>query len=129
MFRALLITLIFAACSPAKRYTRLIKKYPHLIERSDTVIITESPAIDTVFYKSIAGVDTFKILETKTTVINKPGKIEVVQVPIRDTIRVTRTIKPKEKQGFFVPLKKPRIFEMLTLLLITFLLWRTRKKN
>lgn len=129
MLRALLITLLFASCSPASRYTRLIKKYPFLIERSDTVIITETPKVDTVFYKSFNDVDTFKILETKTTVINKPGKIEVVQVPIRDTIRVTRTIKPKEKPGFFVPLEKPRIFEMLTLLLIAFLLWKTKKKN
>ena len=83
--RYLLIILLFASCSPTKRFNRLIDKYPYLIT-SDTVVIR-----DTI---------TLYIPEVHTdTVVTLKQLIDTVTIS-KDRVTVKTWYVPKEKKVY-----------------------------
>lgn len=66
----ILVVLLVAGCSPEKRLSRLIEKYPHLVS-TDTIfnevsIVTEKTKIDTLFSIKTPPPDTLIIERNKT---------------------------------------------------------------
>jgi hypothetical protein len=83
--RYLLIILLLASCSPTKRFTRLIEKYPYLIT-TDTVVIK-----DTI---------TLYVPEVHTdTVVTLKQLIDTVTLT-KDRVTVKTWYVPKEKKVY-----------------------------
>lgn len=83
--RYLLIILLLASCSPTKRFTRLIEKYPYLIT-TDTVVIH-----DTI---------TLYVPEVHTdTVVTLKQLIDTVTLT-KDRVTVKTWYVPKEKKVY-----------------------------
>ena len=83
--RYLLIILLLASCSPTKRFTRLIEKYPYLIT-TDTVLIK-----DTI---------TLYVPEVHTdTVVTLKQLIDTVTLT-KDRVTVKTWYVPKEKKVY-----------------------------
>jgi len=83
--RYLLIILLLASCSPIKRFTRLIEKYPYLIT-TDTVVIK-----DTI---------TLYVPEVHTdTVVTIKELIDTVTIS-KDRVTVKAWYAPKEKKVY-----------------------------
>jgi hypothetical protein len=83
--RYLLIILLLASCSPIKRFTRLIEKYPYLIT-TDTVVIK-----DTI---------TLYVPEVHTdTVVTLKQLIDTVTLT-KDRVTVKTWYVPKEKKVY-----------------------------
>ncbi len=83
--RYLLIILLLASCSPTKRFTRLIEKYPYLIT-TDTVVIK-----DTI---------TLYVPEVHTdTVVTIKELIDTVTLT-KDRVTVKAWYVPKEKKVY-----------------------------
>ena len=89
------IAFFIAACTPQKKLDRLLNKYPELYStnKTDTMIIFKTSGSDTIFKFDYLkqDPDTFRIFETKTTVIRNKDLINVIQIPQFDTVRVTKT--------------------------------------
>jgi len=89
------IIFFIASCTPQKKLDRLLNKYPELYStnKTDTMIIFKTSGSDTIFKFDYLkqDPDTFRIFETKTTVIRNKDLINVIQVPQFDTVRVTKT--------------------------------------
>ena len=83
--RYLLIILLLASCSPTKRFTRLIEKYPYLIT-TDTVVIK-----DTI---------TLYVPEVHTdTVVTLKQLIDTITIS-KDRVTVKTWYVPKEKKVY-----------------------------
>lgn len=83
--RYLLIILLLASCSPTKRFTRLIEKYPYLIT-TDTVVIK-----DTI---------TLYVPEVHTdTVVTLKELIDTITIS-KDRVTVKTWYVPKEKKVY-----------------------------
>lgn len=83
--RYLLIILLLASCSPIKRFTRLIEKYPYLIT-TDTVVIK-----DTI---------TLYVPEVRTdTVVTLKELIDTITIS-KDRVTVKTWYVPKEKKVY-----------------------------
>jgi len=83
--RYLLIILLLASCSPIKRFTRLIEKYPYLIT-TDTVVIK-----DTI---------TLYVPEVHTdTVVTIKELIDTITIS-KDRVTVKAWYVPKEKKVY-----------------------------
>ena len=85
MIRYIIIALLLASCSPIKRFTRLIEKYPYLIT-TDTVVIK-----DTI---------TLYVPEVHTdTVVTLKELIDTVTIS-KDRVTVKTWYVPKEKKVY-----------------------------
>ena len=85
MMRYIIIALLLASCSPIKRFTRLIEKYPYLIT-TDTVVIK-----DTI---------TLYVPEVHTdTVVTIKELIDTVTIS-KDRVTVKTWYVPKEKKVY-----------------------------
>ena len=85
MMRYIIIALLLASCSPIKRFTRLIEKYPYLIT-TDTVVIK-----DTI---------TLYVPEVHTdTVVTIKELIDTVTIS-KDRVTVKAWYVPKEKKVY-----------------------------
>lgn len=89
----LLIVLILVSCGPQKRYNRLIRKYPHLVE-TDTVVIR-----DTIIKEKKVVIPEYKdsfiithdtIIETEKVIVQKIKDVFHFTVK-QDTIRFVDT--------------------------------------
>ena len=99
MIGGLILTILLASCSPQKRYDRLTKKYPELVER-DTVEVH-----DTMIYERQIPVPEYRdsfiikndtVIETEKLIITKiKDQFHVVvkadTINLKDTI--VRTVK------------------------------------
>lgn len=83
--RYLLIILLLASCSPAKRFTRLIEKYPYLIT-TDTVVIKDTITL----YVPEVHTDTVVTLKELTDTITLT----------KDRVTVRAWYVPKEKKVY-----------------------------
>jgi len=102
---SLFVTLL-ANCSPQKRLSKLVKKYPHLIQNVDTTIYIERSSVDTSFiFSENFNTDTFYIKDIKTKIFRYYDTLRVETEATRDSIILkTNTIKimpEKEKQNYF----------------------------
>jgi hypothetical protein len=98
--RYLLIILLLASCSPTKRFTRLIEKYPYLIT-TDTVVIKDTI---TLYVPEV----------TTDTVVTIQQLIDTVTLT-KDRVTVKTWYVPKEKlvyiQGKCDPIYVTKIVE------------------
>ena len=98
--RYLLIILLLASCSPTKRFTRLIEKYPYLIT-TDTVLIKDTI---TLYVPEV----------TTDTVVTIQQLIDTITIS-KDRVTVKTWYVPKEKlvyiQGKCDPIYVTKIVE------------------
>jgi hypothetical protein len=103
MYRLILIFVLFAACSPTKRLSKLLNKNQNLIESFDTTVHFETKSIDTSFFLNSTNTrDTFIIHDTKTRIFRHYDTLRVEQKQIRDSVTIkTHEIKnvTVEKEG------------------------------
>ena len=94
----LLISLLIYSCTPAHRLTRLVNKYPSLIQKFDTTIYYNTIRVDTSFvFNNSSTSDTFYIQETQTKIFRYFDTLKVFQDSIRDSLIIkTHTIEIKE---------------------------------
>jgi ATP-dependent Zn protease len=94
----LLISILIYSCTPAHRLTRLVNKYPSLIQKFDTTIYYNTSRVDTSFvFNNSSTTDTFYIQETQTKIFRYFDTLKVFQDSIRDSLIIkTHTIEIKE---------------------------------
>lgn len=138
--RYLLIILLLASCSPIKRFTRLIEKYPYLIT-SDTVVIKDTitlyvPEVHTDTVVTIKELtDTITITKDRVTVkawyVPKEKKVYIQGKcdPIYITKIVDRKIPIKyyEKYPWWKKLLN-NLLAFLIIFVILYTLYRLSKK-
>jgi len=95
----LLISLFVVSCSPQKRLSKLVSKYPNLIETKDTTIYFQTSSVDTSFvFNNFSSKDTFYIKDTKTKIYRFYDTIRVQQESKKDSLIInTHTIEVKEQ--------------------------------
>lgn len=125
--RYLLIIILLASCSPAKRFTRLVEKYPYLLT-SDTVVIHDTisiyiPKVETdtvVTLKELT--DTVTItkdrLTVKTWYVPKEKKVYVQGKC--DPIYITKVVERKIPVKYYekYPFWKKLVNNLLAILII-----------
>lgn len=99
MRNLLLISLFVVSCSPQKRLSKLVSKYPNLIETKDTTIYFQTSSVDTSFvFNNFSSKDTFYIKDTKTKIYRFYDTIRVQQESKKDSLIInTHTIEVKEQ--------------------------------
>lgn len=102
----LVIILLFCSCSPIKRFNRLVKNNPYLIQNVDTTIYIERSSVDTSFiFSENFNTDTFYIKDIKTKIFRYYDTLRVETEATRDSVIIkTNTIKmipEKAKQNHF----------------------------
>ena len=137
--RYLLIILLLASCSPTKRFTRLIEKYPYLIT-TDTVLIKDTitlyvPEVTTDTVVTIQQLtDTITLTKERVTVkawYVPKEKLVYIQGKC-DPIYVTKIVERKIPVKYYEKTPKWKLFldKLIYLLLILALLyglWRIVK--
>lgn len=95
----LLISFFIISCTPSQRLTRLVSKYPYLIQNTDTTIYYQTSSVDTSFvFNNFSTKDTFYIQETQTKIYRFYDTIRVEQDSKKDSIIInTHTIEVKEQ--------------------------------
>ena len=95
----LLISIIICSCTPSQRLTRLVSKYPYLIQNTDTTIYYQTSSVDTSFvFNNFSTKDTFYIKETQTKIYRFYDTIRVEQDSKKDSVIInTHTIEVKEQ--------------------------------
>ena len=91
--------LLIVGCTPQKRLTNLVSKYPYLIQDNDTTIYYQTSSVDTSFvFNKTSNSDTFYIQETQTKIYRYYDTIRVEQDGIKDSVIInTHTIEIKEQ--------------------------------
>ncbi len=99
MKNLLFISLFVVSCSPQKRLSKLVSKYPNLIETKDTTIYFQTSSVDTSFvFNNFSSKDTFYIKDTKTKIYRFYDTIRVQQESKKDSLIInTHTIEVKEQ--------------------------------
>lgn len=113
MERVIYILCLFAiSCSPAKKLSRLVDRYPHLIQNVDTTIYFTTNSVDTSFiFNNSSKIDTFYIAKTNTTIYRHFDTLRIETEPRIDSVIIT-------KQIFNVEKKEQKGFDLLTKLVI-----------
>jgi ATP-dependent protease HslVU (ClpYQ) ATPase subunit len=112
-----IVCFFLVSCSPSKRLTRLITKYPGLVQTTDTTIYFETKSVDTSFiFTNNSNVDTFYVAKTNTTIYRHLDTIWFKSEPIRDSITITKQIikvdQAKDQKG------NERLYNILMLILV-----------
>ncbi len=139
MYRFLFIVLVITACSPSKRFTRLVTKYPYLLT-TDTVTIHDTISIyipkvevDTVVtLKEL--IDTITItkdrVSVKTWYVPKEKKVYVQGKC--DPIYITKIVERKIPVYYYEKIPKwklllDKVLYLLLILALLYGLWRVVK--
>lgn len=104
--RSLILILLFCSCSPVKKFNRLIKNNPYLIQNVDTTIYIQTNSVDTSFvFSESFNTDTFYIKDIKTKIFRYYDTLRVETEATRDSVILkTNTIKiipEKAKKNYF----------------------------
>lgn len=102
----LILALCLFSCSPVKRFNRLIKNNPNLIQNVDTTIYFQTNSVDTSFvFSESFNTDTFYIKDIKTKIFRYYDTLRVETEATRDSVIIkTNTIKimpEKAKENHF----------------------------
>lgn len=134
--RYLLIILLLASCSPIKRFTRLIEKYPYLIT-TDTVVIKDTitlyvPEVHTDTVVTIKELtDTITITKDRVTVkawyVPKEKKVYIQGKC--DPIYITKIVERKVPIKYYekYPWWKKLLNNLLAILIIFALLYAAHR--
>ena len=120
-----ILCFILVSCSPSKKLTRLITKYPSLVQTIDTTIYFETKSIDTSFvFTNNSNIDTFYIAKTNTTIYRHLDTIWYQARPIKDSVTITKQIikvdQAKDQKGINMLLKLVIILLLLSVLSLYF---------
>ena len=110
MERVIYIVCFFLlSCSPAKKLSRLVDKYPHLIQNVDTTIYFTTNSVDTSFiFNNYSKIDTFYIAKTNTTIYRHFDTLRVETDPRIDSVIITKqifNIDKKQDKGMNILIK------------------------
>lgn len=112
------------SCSPAKKLSRLVDKYPHLIQNVDTTIYFTTNSVDTSFiFNNYSKVDTFYIAKTNTTIYRHFDTLRVETEPRIDSVIITKQIfnvDKKEDKGMNILIKLVILLICLSIISLSF---------
>jgi len=112
------------SCSPAKKLSRLVDKYPHLIQNVDTTIYFTTNSVDTSFiFNNYSKVDTFYIAKTNTTIYRHFDTLRVETEPRIDSVIITKqifNIDKKEDKGMNILIKLVILLICLSIISLSF---------
>ena len=112
------------SCSPAKKLSRLVDKYPHLIQNVDTTIYFTTNSVDTSFiFNNYSKIDTFYIAKTNTTIYRHYDTLRVETEPRIDSVIITKQIfnvDKKEDKGMNILIKLVILLICLSIISLSF---------
>lgn len=112
------------SCSPAKKLSRLVDKYPHLIQNVDTTIYFTTNSVDTSFiFNNYSKVDTFYIAKTNTTIYRHFDTLRVETQPRIDSVIITKQIfnvDKKQDKGMSILIKLVILLICLSIISLSF---------
>ena len=112
------------SCSPAKKLSRLVDKYPHLIQNVDTTIYFTTNSVDTSFiFNNYSKIDTFYIAKTNTTIYRHFDTLRVETEPRIDSVIITKQIfnvDKKEDKGMNILIKLVILLICLSIISLSF---------
>lgn len=124
-----IICFFLLSCSPAKKLSRLVDKYPHLIQNVDTTIYFTTNSVDTSFvFNNYSKIDTFYIAKTNTTIYRHFDTLRVETEPRIDSVIITKQIFNIEKTKKGVNLPFYIILMLLLVLLCIISLYFTKPR-
>ena len=125
MERVIYIVCFFLlSCSPAKKLSRLVDKYPHLIQNVDTTIYFTTNSVDTSFiFNNYSKIDTFYIAKTNTTIYRHFDTLKIETEPRIDSVIITKQIfnvEKKEDKGMNILIKLVILLICLSIISLSF---------
>tara|TARA_R110002126_G_scaffold168350_1_gene316783 strand:- start:823 stop:1212 length:390 start_codon:yes stop_codon:yes gene_type:complete len=125
MERVIYIVCFFLlSCSPAKKLSRLVDKYPHLIQNVDTTIYFTTNSVDTSFiFNNYSKIDTFYIAKTNTTIYRHFDTLKIETEPRIDSVIITKQIfnvEKKEDKGINILIKLVILLICLSIISLSF---------
>ena len=119
-----IICFFLLSCSPAKKLSRLVDKYPHLIQNVDTTIYFTTNSVDTSFiFNNYSKVDTFYIAKTNTTIYRHFDTLRVETQPRIDSVIITKqifNIDKKQDKGMNILIKLVILLICLSIISLSF---------
>ena len=112
------------SCSPAKKLSRLVDKYPHLIQNVDTTIYFTTNSVDTSFiFNNYSKIDTFYIAKTNTTIYRHFDTLKIETEPRIDSVIITKqifNIDKKQDKGMNILIKLVILLICLSIISLSF---------
>ena len=112
------------SCSPAKKLSRLVSKYPHLIQNVDTTIYFTTNSVDTSFvFNNSSQIDTFYIAKTNTTIYRHFDTLKIETEPRIDSVIITKqifNIDKKQDKGMNILIKLVILLICLSIISLSF---------
>ena len=112
------------SCSPAKKLSRLVDKYPHLIQNVDTTIYFTTNSVDTSFiFNKYSQIDTFYIAKTNTTIYRHFDTLKIETEPRIDSVIITKQIfnvDKKQDKGMNILIKLVILLICLSIISLSF---------
>ena len=119
-----IICFFLLSCSPAKKLSRLVDKYPHLIQNVDTTIYFTTNSVDTSFiFNNYSKIDTFYIAKTNTTIYRHFDTLIVETEPRIDSVIITKqifNIDKKQDKGMNILIKLVILLICLSIISLSF---------
>ena len=112
------------SCSPAKKLSRLVDKYPHLVQNVDTTIYFTTNSVDTSFiFNKYSQIDTFYIAKTNTTIYRHFDTLKIETEPRIDSVIITKqifNIDKKQDKGMNILIKLVILLNCLSIISLSF---------
>jgi ABC-type transport system involved in multi-copper enzyme maturation permease subunit len=119
-----IICFFLLSCSPAKKLSRLVDKYPHLIQNVDTTIYFTTNSVDTSFvFNKYSQIDTFYIAKTNTTIYRHFDTLKIETEPRIDSVIITKqifNIDKKQDKGMNILIKLVLLLICLSIISLSF---------
>ena len=119
-----IICFFLLSCSPAKKLSRLVDKYPHLIQNVDTTIYFTTNSVDTSFiFNNYSQIDTFYIAKTNTTIYRHFDTLKIETEPRIDSVIITKqifNIDKKQDKGMNILIKLVILLICLSIISLSF---------
>jgi ABC-type transport system involved in multi-copper enzyme maturation permease subunit len=119
-----IICFFLLSCSPAKKLSRLVDKYPHLIQNVDTTIYFTTNSVDTSFiFNNYSKIDTFYIAKTNTTIYRHFDTLKIETEPRIDSVIITKqifNIDKKQDKGMNILIKLVILLICLSIISLSF---------
>ena len=119
-----IICFFLFSCSPSKKLTRLVTKYPGLIQTIDTTIYFETNSVDTSFiFTNNSNIDTFYIAKTNTTIYRHFDTLKIETEPRIDSVIITKqifNIEKKQDKGMNILIKLVILLICLSIISLSF---------
>ena len=119
-----IICFFLFSCSPSKKLSRLVDKYPHLIQNVDTTIYFTTNSVDTSFiFNKYSQIDTFYIAKTNTTIYRHFDTLKIETEPRIDSVIITKqifNIDKKQDKGMNILIKLVILLICLSIISLSF---------